>query len=81
VELTEQGRRRIRIAIRGMIESGGVQLAVDSAIAGSRGPLGRDWYDGMACLHGCEMLDSYLTRIRRAYGDIATLYYRWHPDD
>ena len=83
VELTEEGRRRIGIAIRDLIDSGGAQLAVDSAIAGDpwTGQPALDWHDDMACLHGCEVLDSYLRGVRRAYGDSATLYYRWHPDD
>ena len=83
IRLTDLGLRRIRIARRGLIGSGAAQLAVDSAIASHRGaePTGRNWHNDRACLEACEVLDSYLHGIRAAYGDIATLYYRWHPDD
>jgi DNA-binding MarR family transcriptional regulator len=77
VRLTELGLRRIRIASRGLRGSGAAQLAVDSAIAG----YGRDWHNDTACLRACEVLDSYLRALREAYGDRATLHYRWHPDD
>ena len=83
VELTEQGRRRIQRAIRDLIDSGAAKLVVDSAIAGHpwKGKPALDWHDEIACFHGCEVVDSYLHAIRTAYGDSATLYYRWHPDD
>ena len=80
---TEQGERRIRIAMRELIDSGSAKLAVDSAIAGDpwRGQPTVDCHNDMACFCGCQMVDSYLSTIRKAYGDSATLYYRWHPDD
>ena len=83
VELTEQGRRRIRFARHELIDTGSAQLAVDSAIAGYpwAGRPNLDWHDDTACFHGCCVVDSYLSAIRKAYGDFATLYYRWHPDD
>jgi hypothetical protein len=34
-----------------------------------------------ACLTAMDACDGYLSDIREAYGDIATLYYRWPPDD
>ena len=82
VELTEEGRRRIRLAIQHLIGSGAVQLAVDNAIAG--GPSGRPGsavHDDWACLVACDVLESFLRGMRETYGDVATLYYRWHPDD
>ncbi len=83
VELTAQGRRRIGLAVRNLIDSGAAKLAVDSAIAGSpqQGTPSQGWCDDMASLHACEVMDSYLRAIRHAYRDSATLYYRWHPDD
>lgn len=83
VELTEKGERRMRIAIRELIGSGSAKLAVDSAIAGNpwRGQPAVDCHDDTACFVGCEVMDSYLRSIRTAYGDSATLSYRWHPDD
>jgi DNA-binding MarR family transcriptional regulator len=82
VRLTEQGRRRIRVAIGRLIGSGAAQLAVDSAIAGLPcSPPGRSWYDESACLDASDVLGSFLQGIRRAFGDFATLCYPWHPDD
>jgi DNA-binding MarR family transcriptional regulator len=78
VRLTEQGRRRIRVAIGRLIGSGAAQLAVDSAVVG---PPWGVWYDASACLDASEVLESFLQRIRHAFGDFATLLYRWHPDD
>ena len=82
VELTDAGRRCIRIAIQHLMDSGAVQLAVDSAVGGAlSSPPGTLWHDDMACLYAADVLESCLRGLRQAYGDIATLYYRWHPDD
>jgi DNA-binding MarR family transcriptional regulator len=75
VTLTQTGRRCIRRAIRLFIRSGRIQLAVDSALC----PDG--WHDEMASLFAMSDCDGMLQRVRDAYGDIAALYYRWHPDD
>jgi DNA-binding MarR family transcriptional regulator len=82
VLLTDQGTKRIRSAIEQLIGSGLAQLTVDSAIAG--GPNARPGslaHDDWACLVACDVLDSFLSGMREAYGDVATLYYPWHPDD
>jgi DNA-binding MarR family transcriptional regulator len=75
VRLTEEGRRRIRKAIRHFIKWGWAQLAVDSALCPER------WHDEGACFCAMDDCDSTLNAFRRAYGDVATLYFRWHPDD
>jgi hypothetical protein len=35
----------------------------------------------MWCLFEMDALDWFLKRIRYAFGDFATLYYPWDPDD
>jgi DNA-binding MarR family transcriptional regulator len=75
VELTDPGRRCIRDAMRQFIKWGAAQLMVDSALC----PGG--WHDDMACLTAMDTCDGCLSHLRDAYGDVATLYYRWHPDD
>jgi DNA-binding MarR family transcriptional regulator len=75
VRLTEEGLRRIRRAIHRFIRWGWAQLAVNSALCPER------WYDEGACFWAMEDCDSTLTGFRRAYGDVATLYFPWHPDD
>lgn len=75
VHLTEEGQRRIRRAIRNFIGWGVAQLAVDSALC----PDG--WHDPGACFGAMDDCDSKLNAFRSAYGDVATLYFPWHPDD
>jgi DNA-binding MarR family transcriptional regulator len=75
VRLTEEGQRRIRRAIRNFIGWGVAQLAVDSALCPDR------WHDPGACFWAMEDCDNKLNAFRRAYGDGATLYFPWHPDD
>jgi DNA-binding MarR family transcriptional regulator len=75
VRLTEAGSRRIQSAIRHFIRWGAAQLMVDSALCPEH------WNDDMACLIAMDAFDGYLNSIREAYGDVAALYYRWHPDD
>jgi len=38
-------------------------------------------HDRGACLVAMEDCDGKLNAFRRAYGDVATLYFPWHPDD
>jgi DNA-binding MarR family transcriptional regulator len=75
VLLTDAGRKCIRKAIRRLIRSGSAQLAVDSALCPER------WVDGDACFLAMQACDSALSAIRHAYRDVASLYFRWHPDD
>jgi DNA-binding MarR family transcriptional regulator len=75
VELTESGRACIEQGERMLVGSGHAQLAVDCALSPDR------WYDTDHCFFLMASLDSFLEGFRQVYGDFATLYYRWHPDD
>jgi DNA-binding MarR family transcriptional regulator len=75
VALTDAGRARIRRAVSWLVSAGSAQLAVDSALGGER------WYDAQDCFVAMAALDHSLSSIREAFGDFATLYYPWHPDD
>jgi DNA-binding MarR family transcriptional regulator len=76
VALTDAGRTCIRRAVFRFIGTGAAQLAVDSALGGER------WYDSdRHCFFAMAALDQTLSDIRHAFGDCATLYYPWHPDD
>jgi DNA-binding MarR family transcriptional regulator len=75
VLLTEVGRRCIRKAISRLVRSGAAQLAVDSALCAN------SWWSESACLLATDRCESTLNAFRSAYRDVATLYYRWHPDD
>ena len=75
VRLTGEGRSRIRLAIRRMIRSGQVKLAVDVALGKDR------WFDWTHVLVATDTFESGLRAVRACYRDTATLYYPWHPDD
>jgi DNA-binding MarR family transcriptional regulator len=75
VRLTEAGGRCIQSAIRHFIKWGAAQLMVDSALCPEH------WNDDAQCLIAMDALDGHLSNIRETYGDVATLYYRWDPDD
>jgi DNA-binding MarR family transcriptional regulator len=79
VALTEEGCTLIRRALRHFFESGWAQLALDSALG--RDLPGQRWCDDGHCLLETDNLDSLLRRIRHAFGDVATLFYPWCPDD
>jgi MarR family transcriptional regulator, organic hydroperoxide resistance regulator len=79
VRLTELGLGLIRRAHRILTESGWAQLAVDSALGATS--MGNRWYDPMHCLMETDRLEGTLKRVRDAFGDFATLYYPWHPQD
>jgi DNA-binding MarR family transcriptional regulator len=74
IQLTELGTRRLRKATRRLIRSGAIQLAVDCALTGHNA------HDEGCCLHEMDLAETILDRIRRTFGDIATLYYPWCPD-
>jgi DNA-binding MarR family transcriptional regulator len=88
VALTMAGRRLLRRAKRAFIESGYIQLALDTALGAesSRGS-SRDrwctnrWHDDLNCLVEMERLDGILDKLRYEFGDFAKLNYPWHPDD
>ena len=75
VRLTVRGLSRIRRAVRRLIRTGAAQLVVETALAGEL------WHDDTACLLETDLFESFLRRIRNAFGDFASLYYPWHPDD
>jgi DNA-binding MarR family transcriptional regulator len=75
VRLTKEGRDRIRRAIRRFIGRGVAQRAVNRALCPERR------YDRGACFVAMDDCDGKLNAFRRAYGDVATLYFPWHPDD
>jgi len=87
--LTRLGRRTIRIAYDSFVERKAAQLAVDSALA-FRQDMTRpiegaelsdpSGYPGQSLVE-MESFDWCLRMARGAYGDTATLYYPWHPDD
>jgi DNA-binding MarR family transcriptional regulator len=79
VKLTSRGRALIRKAVRHFIDSGWAQLALDSAF-GRPGSDSRDDHDTY-CFVQMDALESLLNCIRHAFGDFASLYYPWHPDD
>jgi DNA-binding MarR family transcriptional regulator len=79
VTLTPSGEALIRRAERRFIRSGWAQLAIDCAL--DMASPGKRWSDPMHCLWQMETLEGLLRRIRKAFGDVATLYYPWHPDD
>ena len=74
VELTREGRQRVRHAVRSLLDTGNVQLAVDSALSPRR------WYDAASCALAYASCDGALRRVRHAYGDVATLGYPRVPD-
>ena len=75
VQLTAKGITTIRRATRCFIGSGAAQLAVDCALSENR----VEDYD--LCFNMMDWADDILRRLRHAFGDIAQLYYPWHPDD
>jgi DNA-binding MarR family transcriptional regulator len=79
VRLTDAGRSLIELAHRLLTESGWAQLAVNSAL-GAAPPENR-WYDDGHCLIETERFDGLIRRVRDAFGDFATVRYRWRPDD
>ena len=74
VELTKKGRRLVRRAAYLFLSTGQLQLAVDSALCPQR------WYREDACKEAREACDQILTRVRDAYGDVATRDYPRVPD-
>jgi DNA-binding MarR family transcriptional regulator len=75
VRITRDGIVRLRRAISAAIGSGAVQLAIDVALAGERA------HDDWTCFMEMSNAESVLRRIMRAFFDVATLRYFWHPDD
>ncbi len=69
VALTPEGRRRVRRAFFGLVLTGHVALALDSALT----PSTRHWPAQDACLRARDRLAALCMRIRLAFGDGATL--------
>ena len=88
VDLTEKGRRRVRIAVGRMIRTGAAKLALDCGLAGQERENAATgevqagaWFDEEESFRACGALESHLVNLRSSYGDFATLVYPWHPDD
>jgi DNA-binding MarR family transcriptional regulator len=69
VELTKAGRRCVLRAARLLIHTGGVQLAVDSALCPDQ------WHEPFECSSARLTFDHRLRDMRHAYRDVATLHY------
>jgi DNA-binding MarR family transcriptional regulator len=75
VQLTQAGLSRIHCGIFHTISMPALRLGLDIALARER------WYCTSQCLIVTDALEAALNSIRAAFGDSATLYYPWHPDD
>ena len=75
LRLTELGVKCLGKAQRFIFGTGAIQLAVDCALTDSRP------YDEDICFAEMDLTETILNRIRRAFGDLASLHYPWHPDD
>jgi DNA-binding MarR family transcriptional regulator len=75
LKLTARGLSCVRRATRRIVRSGAVQHAVDCALTENRAG------DETPCLQEMDAAETILNRLRRAFGDFATLYYPWNPDD
>ena len=75
VILTRVGRRCVRKAVRLLIHTGHVQLALDGALCGDQ------WHHAMACETAKKACDRTLGRLRRAFGDVATFAYPFTCED
>ncbi len=69
VELTPEGRRRVRRAFFGLVLVGHVGMALDGALA----PGERRWPDVRACARARRHLEVLCLRIRNGFGDEADL--------
>jgi DNA-binding MarR family transcriptional regulator len=75
VKLTAEGRSCIDAAIRNFMTWGWAQLAIDSALCPQQ------WQDEKLCARVRQRLEERLNRFRRAYRDIANLYWPWDFED
>jgi DNA-binding MarR family transcriptional regulator len=75
IELTREGRRCIRKALRHFVHSGYAQLAVDSALCPDRG------FDEDACSLARGHFCTYLLWLRLAFGDVSNLDDPWGCED
>lgn len=73
--LTVGGLTLIRRAIRFFMHSGLVARSLARALV----PAKRR--DDDAVFAAMDAFEAHLKHVRNAYGDVATLYYPWHPDD
>ena len=73
VTLTAEGRQRIAAAFK-MLRRASWRLVHQAICFGQHGAPSPQF------VH-TERLESYLRGMRTEYGDTATLYYPWHPDD
>jgi len=75
VSLTDEGRARVSAVQDEVIDAGYIELAADSALGEER------WHDGDYCFEQMDGADWAFRRLRHCFGDRATLYHPWHPDD
>ncbi len=74
VTLTDKGQSSIRRASAEFIGSGIIQLAVDSALTQGN-PL--EWSRAHLAM---DQAETVLRNLRDGFGDVARLYYPWHPE-
>ncbi|HEY4015899.1 MAG TPA: MarR family transcriptional regulator [Polyangiaceae bacterium] len=75
LKLTSKGVAKLRLATCRIVRSGAAQLAIDCALTENR------VFDASPCLQEMDLAETVFNRLRRAFGDVATLHYPWHPDD
>jgi DNA-binding MarR family transcriptional regulator len=75
VSLTAEGNARILAVSSLFVDRGAAQLAVDCALVGPA------CHDESRCMIEMAGAEGVLDRLRAAFGDVARLYYPWHPDD
>jgi DNA-binding MarR family transcriptional regulator len=83
VALTDAGRALLRAAERVFIDSGYIQLAIDTALGTEPGgpATWSHWYNEYACLLEAEAFEEVLDKVRGAFGDFAGPLYGWLFDD
>ena len=74
LKLTSKGLSCIRRATRRIVNSGAAQFAVDSALT-------KGHFDESPCLQEMDRAETIFDLLRQGFGDFATLYYSWNPDD
>jgi DNA-binding MarR family transcriptional regulator len=74
VTLTVAGRTCIRHAFRAIVRRRVVRRAYDSVLTAGLGARA-------SSIAETDTAEGICRRIRKGFGDIATLYYPWHPDD
>jgi DNA-binding MarR family transcriptional regulator len=71
VELTKEGRSRVRRALRRLVRNGMARLALYTALGADEKRCA--WFDGDACWKVAEALQETLLDLRRTFGDSGDL--------